>query len=168
MQLQAVQAELEAEKNKPPQIKTETKTRTEIAYVPKETIVYRDAAANEEKSALEKTDVALNVSSPTVYLRYNGKEYDLPGLAGESAKFEKGKLVGEVTTAATLDVTALVDSETRRRMQEQEKNFTVGGYLTNRGFVGSIGIVRGNREFKLLGKVPKFEEFYGAGLEVKF
>lgn len=166
--LQTLQTELQAEKSKPPQIKTETKTRTEIAYVPKETIIYKDAATGAEKSALEQTDVAIDVAAPTVHLRYNGKDYSLPGVVGETEKFSQGKLVGEFSTLATLDVTGLVESETQRRLAEREKDFALGGYLTNRGFVGSIGLVRGDREYKFIGKVPKIKEFYGMGLEVRF
>lgn len=167
-QLKFMQHDLLAERNKPSQINTETKTKTEIAYVPKETIIFRDAQTGETITGLESTDVQLNVKPPAINMKYNGKNYEMPGISGETAKFEKGKLVGEVATKATIDVTDLVNKEVNYFREKEQKNFTLGGYLTNEGFVGSIGVVRGNLEYKIIGKVPKIKEFYGAGMEFKF
>lgn len=167
-QAEAAEQALEKEKAKPPKIVTQTKTQTEIAYVPKETIIYKDAVTGEIVEGKELVDADLTVNAPRISMKYNGKVFDLAGISNESAKFENGKLVGESWTTATLDVTKLVDREVSYRLSEQEKDFSVGGYLTNRGFVGSLGLVCGSREYKILAKVPKLKEFYGAGVEVKF
>lgn len=168
LQNSALHKMLDSEQQKPPRIITETRTKTEIAYVPKETVIYRDSISEKETSAKEKTDVQLDVRPPSVSMKYNGISYEMSGIAGETTKFEQGKLVGEVSTAATVDVTDLVNREVSYRLAEEEKNITVGGYLTNEGFVGSIGLIRGNQEYKVIGKVPKLREFYGAGVEFKF
>lgn len=167
-QTESAEQALEKEKAKPQKIVTETKTKTEIAYVPKETIIYKDSVTGETITGKEPIDADLMVHAPRIGVRYNGKVFDLAGISGENAKFEGGKIVGESWTTATLDVTKLVDREVMYRLSEQEKDFSVGGYLTNKGFVGSLGLVCGSREYKILAKVPKFREFYGAGMEVKF
>lgn len=172
MRIDHLQKELKAEQQKPPQVQTETVTKTEIQYVPKtsETIIYRDLATGEEitKQETEKTDIELSVNPPSVHMKYNRKEYELSGIAGENTKFEQGKLVGEVSTIATLDVTELVDREADRRLEEQKKRFSVGLYGTNQGLVGSVGAVNKNIEYRILGKISNIKEFYGAGLEVNF
>lgn len=167
-QAESAEQALEKEKAKPPKIVTQTKTQTEIAYVPKETIIYKDTMTGEIVEGKELVDADLTVNAPRIGVRYNGEVFDLAGISGENAKFENGKLVGESWTTATLDVTKLVDREVAYKLSAEEKDFSVGGYLTNKGFVGSIGVVRGNREYKIIGKVPKVKEFYGAGVEVKF
>lgn len=165
----ALQDKFNQEKNKSPTILTDTVTETKIQYVPKETIIYRDSAGN-EVTAKEQTDVDLAVSPPSISMKYNGNDYKLDGLKGETTKFEDGKLIGKVSTNATIDVTDLVNREVNYRLAENEKNFSLGGYLTNQGFVASAGVIKnnGNLEYKLIGKVPKIKEFYGAGVEVKF
>lgn len=165
----ALQDKFNQEKNKSPTIATDTVTKTEIKYLPKEVVVYKDATGN-EVTAKEQTDVDLAVSPPNVSMKYNGKDYQLAGIQGETTKFEDGKLVGCVSTNATIDVTDLVNREVNYRLAENEKNISVGGYLTNQGFVASAGVIRnhGNLEYKLIGKVPKIKEFYGAGVEIKF
>ncbi|SCM83105.1 hypothetical protein KL86SPO_60068 [uncultured Sporomusa sp.] len=102
---------LYTEKQKPPVVKTETKTVTELAYVPKETIIYKDAETGQETASLEKTDIDMQVQAPIVYMKYNGQNVELQGISGETSKFEKGKLIGEISTAATVDVTDLVNKE---------------------------------------------------------
>lgn len=167
-QLKFTQHDLLTEQNKPPQINTETKIKTEIAYVPKETIIYRDAQTGEIITGLENTDVQLAVKPPMIYMKYNGKNYEMPGITGETSKFEKGKLVSEVSTAATIDVTDLVNKETMRLVAAQEKDLSLGGYLTNEGLALSLGIVNKDLEYKIIGTVPDFKKFYGAGVEFKF
>lgn len=159
---------LQAEKDKPPKIQTETKTVTQVAYVPKETVIYRDAATGQETSGLEKTDVQLDVKPPSVYMRYNGKDFEMSGLTGETSKFEKGKLTGEVSTAVTIDVTDMVNKEVDRRMEANRKHISLGGYITNEGPALSLGLINKDLEFKAIATVPDYKKFYGAGLEKKF
>lgn len=160
----------EQEKNRLPTIATEASTKTQIQYVPKETIVYKDLVTGKDVVAKEDTDVDLSVAPPSVSMKYNGNNYKLDGIVGENNKFEDGKLVGQVSTNATIDVTQIVNSEVNKRLKEDEKNVSLGGYLTNKGFVASVGVIKnkGNLEYKIIGKVPEVNEFYGAGLEIKF
>lgn len=157
------QKALKNEQDKPPKIQTQVKTLTELAYVPKETVIYKDVAGR-EVTATEKTDIQLEIRPPTVYVKYNGKDYQMPGAVGETSKFEKGKLVGEVSTSAVLDVTELVEKEISRR----KKHFALGGYATNKGLAVSAGYINKNTEFKAIAIVPDVSKFYGAGVELKF
>ena len=54
-------------------------------------------------------------------MRYNGKDFQMQGLIGESAKFEAGKLTGEVSTAATIDVTELVNQQVALQRESDQK-----------------------------------------------
>lgn len=157
------QKALKNEQDKPPKIQTQVKTLTEIAYVPKETIIYKDVAGR-EVTATEKTDIQLEIRPPTVYMKYNGKGYELPGVSSETSKFEKGKLVGEVSTSAALDVTELIN----REIERNRKHFSLGGYATNKGLAVSAGYTNKNTEFKAIAIVPDVSKFYGAGVELKF
>lgn len=159
---------LQAEKDKPPKIQTETKTVTQVAYVPKETVVYRDAATGKETAGLEKTDVQLDVKPPSVYMRYNGKDFEMSGINGETSKFEKGKLTGEVSTATTIDVTDMVNKEVNRRMEQNRKHISLGGYVTNEGPALSLGLINKDLEIKAIATVPDYKKFFGAGIEKKF
>ena len=159
---------LQAEKDKPPKIQTETKTVTQVAYVPKETVVYRDTETGKETVGLEKTDVQLEVKPPSVYMKYNGKDFEMAGINGETSKFEKGKLTGEVTTATTIDVTDMVNKEVARRMEENRKHVSLGGYVTNEGPALSLGLINKDLEFKAIATVPDYKKFFGVGMEKKF
>lgn len=154
----------------PPKVVTDATTETKIKYVPKETIVYKDPVTGKTVTEKETTDIDLGVKPPSISMKYNGKNYQMAGISGETSKFADGKLVGEVSTSATIDVTDIVNHELARSLKEREKDVSIGGYLTNQGFVGSLGIIQdeGNREIKLIAKVPKVKEFYGLGVEVKF
>lgn len=107
--------------NKPPKVKTETKTVTEFAYLPKETIIYKDPVTGKESAGQEQTDINMNVKPPTIFMQYNGKNFQMQGLTGESAKFESGKLIGEISTAATIDVTELVNQQIALQRESDKK-----------------------------------------------
>lgn len=108
------------ERQKPPKIETKTETKTEFAYLPKETIIYKDAAG-QTVTGKEKTDIDLMVATPTIFMKYNGQSYEMQGISGENSKFEQGKLTGEVSTAATIDVTDLVNHEVALQRQSDQK-----------------------------------------------
>jgi hypothetical protein len=111
---------LYTERQKPPIVKTETKTVTQMAYVPKETIIYKDSAG-QTVAAQEKTDVELKVPAPLIYMKYNGQNYEMKGVSGETSKFEKGKLTGEISSSATIDVTDLVNKEVTLQREDDQK-----------------------------------------------
>lgn len=133
------QHELEREKSKPPTILTETKTKTEVAYVPKEVVIYRDQASGQEIKTTEKTDVQLNVKPPSVWMRYNGQNFEIQGLPGEKTKFEHGKLIGEISTASTVDVTDLVNKEVALQREADRHRLNVD-LITNIRDTAGIGL----------------------------
>lgn len=111
---------LYTERQKPPVVKTETKTVTQMAYVPKETIIYRDSAG-QTTTVQEKTDVELTVPAPALYMKYNNQLFEMQGITGEKTKFEQGKLTGEINSSATIDVTELVNKEVALQRENDTK-----------------------------------------------
>lgn len=57
----------------------------ELVYVPKET--------NPQTGEVEKTDVQFEKKQGKIYVKVNGKDFEVPIDVQESTKFEKGKLV---------------------------------------------------------------------------
>lgn len=151
------------EGKKPVEVKTEAKTSAEVAYVPKESI-----AGDDGGSVLERTDAELNVAPPTVAVKYNGKEYDLPGIAGETTKFEHGKIQSAVTTHATLDLTPLIDTAAEQKARTAAKHFSIGMYGTNTG--AAVGIGYENRDYGIDLLVHPIEpsKFWGVGVRRRF
>ncbi|MDR7867882.1 MAG: hypothetical protein RIN56_13835 [Sporomusaceae bacterium] len=74
-----------------------THTR-EIVYVPKES----DPATGEK----EKTDVQFDRRQGKIFVKVNGKDYEIPAEVQESTKFEKGKLVITEETQMRVNITA--------------------------------------------------------------
>lgn len=111
---------LYTERQKPPVVKTETKTVTQMAYVPKETIIYRDSTG-QTTAVQEKTDVELTVPAPALYMKYNNQLFEMQGITGEKTKFEQGKLTGEINSSATIDVTDLVNKEVALQRENDTK-----------------------------------------------
>lgn len=70
----------------------------EVVYVPKAV----DPATNQP----EKTDVEFERRASKVYVKINGKEFEVPSEVKEDAKFEKGKLVVTEQTELKLNITA--------------------------------------------------------------
>lgn len=79
-------------------IKGEDKHTKEIVYVPKEV----DPKTGEQ----EKTDVQFDRRQGKIYVKVNGKEFEVPAEVKEDAKFEKGKLVITEQTEMRLSITA--------------------------------------------------------------
>ncbi|MBP2627920.1 MAG: hypothetical protein H6Q68_2631 [Firmicutes bacterium] len=74
---------------------TQTK---EIVYVPKEV----DAATG----SLEKTDVQFEKIQGKIYVKVNGKDFEVPVDVKENTKFENGKLVVTEKSEMRIDITA--------------------------------------------------------------
>ena len=90
-------------------------TQTQVAYVPKETIVYKDANGN-TVTAKESTDVQADIAQPKVGVKVHGKDYKFDLLQGETQKFENGKVLmtqtsenGKVLMTQTSDIHFKVD-----------------------------------------------------------
>jgi len=60
-------------------------TTKEIVYVPKETDV--------KTGSIEKTDVQFETKQGKIYVKINGKDFEVPVDVKENTKFENGKLV---------------------------------------------------------------------------
>lgn len=73
-------------------------TSKEIVYVPKET----DPVTGQK----EKTDVQFDKKDNKVYVKVNGKEFEVPATVQEDSKFENGKLVITEQTEMRLNITA--------------------------------------------------------------
>jgi hypothetical protein len=71
--------------------KIKTVTKTEVQYVPKEVVVYKDAQG-QTVTETEKTDVQAEIKQPTVRVKLNGQPYEFGLLQGETQKFEQGKV----------------------------------------------------------------------------
>ena len=85
------------EKEVPVEVPVYIKGDTEIRYV--------------EKESSQDVDVQIESPAPTIAVSYNGEKTELEGVAGETQKFENGKLVVEQKNEAVLDVTPIVDRE---------------------------------------------------------
>ena len=148
-------------------ITEEAKTNTVIQYVPKERIVYKNTDGTTSE-VQEKTDVQMDVASPDIYVKYNGTEYQLPGIKGETQKFQDGKVVGEVTTKSTLDVSGIVNKEVEYELRDREKHFSYGVYGTNDGILGTLGYSNKGNEFDVIFKPTDPGGQYGVGWVRRF
>lgn len=70
----------------------------EIVYVPKE--------VDPKTGQTEKTDVQFERQQGKVYVKVNGKEFEVPADVKEDTKFEKGKLVITEQTEMRVNITA--------------------------------------------------------------
>lgn len=91
------------------EVKTETKT--EIIYVPKETIKYItiDSTTGEEVKTeyVEKTDIEVATAKPSVNVKLNDKEIEIQKDDNEKYVFEKNKL--QLTQSSQIDFDIHVD-----------------------------------------------------------
>ena len=151
------------EREKPIEVKTEATTSAAVAYVPKEYV-----AADDGSRTYERTDAEISVAPPTVAVKYNGKEYDLPGIAGETTKFERGKIQSAVTTHATLDLTPLIDTAAEQKARAAAKHFSIGMYGTNTGAAVGIGYENRNYGIDVLMNPLDPSSFWGVGFRRRF
>lgn len=143
-----------------PEPKTITKVeyqdriQTEIAYVPKETIVYKDTSDNTVEEA-EKTDVDVKIAKPQLAVKVNGKEFTIDKTDDEKFLFEKNKLQMQQTSKATLDI----------QVPDNTRHWEIGTGYGKGGLVGQIGFpVAGNVGGWIAGKPGNVM----AGINVKF
>lgn len=151
------------EGEKPVEVKAEVTSSTTTAYVPKAHVT-----ADDGSRTYERTDAEIIVAPPTVAVKYNGREYDLPGIAGETTKFERGKIQSEVTTHATLDLTPLIDTAAEQKARTAAKHFSIGMYGTSAG--AAVGIGYENRDYGIDLLVHPIEpsKFWGVGVRRRF
>ena len=156
-------AAYESAGDKPIEVKAEATSSATTAYVPKAYV-----AADDGSRTYERTDAEISVAPPTVAVKYNDKEYDLPGIAGETTKFERGKIQSAVTTHATLDLTPLIDTAAEQKARAASKHFSVGMYGTSTG--AALGIGYENRDYGIDLLVHPIEpsKFWGVGVRRRF
>ncbi len=70
----------------------------EIIYVPK--------ATEPSTGVVEKTDVQFERRETKIYVKINGKEYEVPSSVQEDVKFSKGKLIVAEQTQTKIEITA--------------------------------------------------------------
>lgn len=123
-----------------PQIVTKVeyvdRVKTEVAYVPKETIVYTDAEGN-RRTETERTDIDMAIGKQELIVKVNGKEHAIEKATDEQYVFDKNKLTLTQTSAATLDINVPTIDKTRR--------WEIGIGWSKGGAVGLLGFpVRGD------------------------
>ena len=151
------------EGEKPVEVKADAKTSVDVAYVPKEYVTAPDGSR-----VREQTDAELSVTPPTVAVKYNGKEYDLPGITGETTKFEHGKIQSEVSTHATLDLTPLIDTAAEQKARAQMKHFSFGAFATSEGAALGLGYENRNYGIDVLMNPVEPSKFWGVGFRRRF
>ncbi|VBB09654.1 Hypothetical protein LUCI_4952 [Lucifera butyrica] len=104
--LAGTQDTLNQAQNQPPVIvQGETKTQTQVVYVPKETIKYIDPKTKQEITRQEGTDVQADIQKPAVNVKVNGQDYKFDLLQGETQKFQTGKVVMDQTSSVGVNIT---------------------------------------------------------------
>lgn len=158
----AVLAErLKHEKEKPPVVKENviTKTDTQIAYVPKETIKYIDAKTGREVT--EALDGQFDIGRTEFIYTVNGKPGKFTKTDDEKYIFEKNMMKLTQSSQVKLEVEVPTIDKTRHN--------SVGGWLTNRGGALSFGHSPiANLEIKGIIGIPDPRKLWGGGVEVRF
>lgn len=126
-ELASTKTALNAEKNKPPQIKETVKTvvDTQLAYVPKETIIYKDPEkgpdAQEEQKEL---DGKFDFKKPEFFFTVNGRPGKFTKTDNEQYIFDKNML--------QLQQSSIIKIEAEIPTIDKTKNGAIGiGYGTN-------------------------------------
>ena len=171
-ELSATKSALTTEQQKAPVIisqKGDTVTETKIAYVPKETIIYRDAAGK-EATGTESAD--LQATGKTNFnMLLNGKPVQFTKSDDEKFMFEKNKLTWDQAANVTVntDIRPMLEEYARTRAEAERSYFSTGGYLSNLGAAVSLGFVpKKNIEYKVIATVPDTSKFRGGGVEWHF
>lgn len=85
------------------------RVQTEIAYVPKETVIYKDGS-----SAVEKTDIDMQLGKPELNVKVNGQELTIEKAEDEKYIFDKNKLTVTQQSSADLNIKLPTIDKTRR------------------------------------------------------
>ncbi len=118
------------------QVEYRDKVKTEIAYVPKETVIYT-AADGSTKSEPEKTDVDVKLNKPVLNVKVNDKTFTVAKAENEQYLFDKNKLTLTQTSSTDLNIKIPVVDKTRR--------WGIGAGISKDGAVGVINFpLQGN------------------------
>ena len=118
------------------QVEYRDKVKTEIAYVPKETVIYTDADGS-NKSEPEKTDIDVKLNKPVLNVKVNDKAFAVAKAENEQYLFDKNKLTLTQTSSTDLNIKIPVVDKTRR--------WGIGAGISKDGAVGIINFpLKGN------------------------
>ncbi|WP_304266879.1 hypothetical protein [Phascolarctobacterium succinatutens] len=111
------------------QVEYRDKVKTEIAYVPKETVIYKSIDGS-TKSEPEKTDVEVKLNKPVLNVKVNDKDFSVTKAENERYLFDKNKLTLTQTSSTDLNIKIPVVDKTRR--------WGIGAGVSKDGAVGVI------------------------------
>ena len=118
------------------QVEYRDKVKTEIAYVPKETVIYK-ADDGSTKSEPEKTDVEVKLNKPVLNVKVNDKDFTVAKAENEQYLFDKNKLTLTQSSSTDLNIKIPVVDKTRR--------WGIGAGVSKDGAVGVISFpLKGN------------------------
>ena len=145
--------------------KATTETKTQIAYVPKETIIerYIDAETGKEvtKESLEKTDLNANVGKTEFNVNLNGKDVRFTKTDDEKYVFDKNKVALNQTN------TIIFDATVTPQVVDNTKRWGVGiGYGKN-GIAYKLDFPIG-RSNQIGGWAYKDDDRKSGGLSLRF
>lgn len=111
------------------QVEYRDKVKTEIAYVPKETVIYKSADGS-TKSEPEKTDIEVKLNKPVLNVKVNDKDFSVTKAENEQYLFDKNKLTLTQTSSTDFNIKIPVVDKTRR--------WGIGAGVSKDGAVGVI------------------------------
>lgn len=118
------------------QVEYRDKVKTEIAYVPKETVIYKSVDGS-TKSEPEKTDIDVKLNKPVLNVKVNDKAFVVAQTENEQYLFDKNKLTLTQTSSTDLNIKIPVVDKTRR--------WGIGAGISKDGAVGVINFpLKGN------------------------
>ena len=145
---------------------TKTETKTEIVYVPKETIKYytidKNTGETIENMYTEKTDIEANIGKPSVNVKLNDKDIEINKADDEKYVFEKNKL--KLTQSSKVDFNIHVDPIEI----DKTKRWGIGGGYNSKNGATVIAEFPINKKGNIDGWVTKDSETVAAGIIIKF
>lgn len=137
-------------------VKYVDRVQTQVAYVPKETVVYKNADGTTTKGT-EKTDIDMSVPKQTLNVKVNGKETAFSKSDTEQYLFEKNKLKLDQTSTADINIKIPTVDNTRK--------WEIGIGASKNGVAGMVGFpIKSN----VGGWVSGDEETVMAGVKIHF
>ncbi len=144
-----------------PKVTEETppKAKTELNATSSTSVSYA------AKDGADDPDAEITIKAPDIKIKYNNTAYTLPAMTDEQHKFEKGKLITETKTEATLDVTQLV----KQLAEAKRPRHAVGIWHTTDGPALSYGhYIAKNKKLTVMATVPDTKKYAAIGLEITF
>lgn len=113
-------------------VEYQDRVQTEIAYVPKEKIIYKDGSKEQEK-----TDIDMTITKPELKIKVNGQDFMFNKTEDERYIFDKNKLQFSQSSNAALNISVPTIDKTKR--------WEIGVGISKDGPVGLVGFpIHGN------------------------